>query len=231
MQDPSLQAQFTQALREGQASESQKTAFRTLLTRIPRNGYKSQMWNVLHAIANQYPISPTLQKQVAMRNLLEAFAILFPCSECGPHLSQDLGEHPPQTQSREALQKYIIDLHNRVNKRLGYRQLTVEEALLTQQLNNSVDWTGLEKFTRAIAFEERAPPSLATAATANVTMSRVANPPKAVTAQGDEQDIIRIGPLVIHRPTLTNVLFLSGVLLIVGGVSMIMYGTHKKKQS
>ena len=65
-----------------------------------------------------------------MKSLLSNFPLLVPCLVCKEHLfnfisSSDLNK---ATDSRESLFKFIVDLHNYVNLRLGKPQMTLDDA-------------------------------------------------------------------------------------------------------
>lgn len=77
-------------------------------------------WTFLHTTAAKYPDQPTNADRVAFKNLMHSLAQLYPCSYCAHELQQDLKKHPDiPDQNRNAVEEWMCQLHNRVNKRLG----------------------------------------------------------------------------------------------------------------
>ena len=54
-----------------------------------------------------------------MIGLMFALPVLYPCSWCALHLSENLKLHPPDVSGRAALSKWLCERHNDVNERLG----------------------------------------------------------------------------------------------------------------
>lgn len=78
-----------------------------------------KIWKSLHYIAYAYPDTPNeAQKQAAM-SLVMALRELLPCEKCRGHYSTYVGENPPNVDSRTEFAKYLHQMHNQVNARLG----------------------------------------------------------------------------------------------------------------
>ena len=62
---------------------------------------------------------------------LESFGHLLPCDECKTHYANYLNKNPPgaQIQSKEDMQKYLVNVHNAVNDRLGKPILSFDNAV------------------------------------------------------------------------------------------------------
>jgi hypothetical protein len=76
-------------------------------------------WRFLHAVSFAYPDSPDEQQRQAAKDLFQSLRQLIPCGDCCGHYCTEIQSHPPQVQSRDALSRWLVDLHNRVNVRLG----------------------------------------------------------------------------------------------------------------
>ncbi|CCA67482.1 related to erv1 protein, mitochondrial precursor [Serendipita indica DSM 11827] len=76
-------------------------------------------WTFLHTAAAYYPVNPTPQHQRSMLSLLQSLSVLYPCSYCAQHLGGEMQKNPPNVSGRVQLSKWLCDVHNEVNERLG----------------------------------------------------------------------------------------------------------------
>ena len=78
-------------------------------------------WTFLHTMAAYYPEQPSVDQQKSARQLIESLAQLYPCSWCARHLREYLPqpEHAVKVGSRQELERWMCDMHNEVNGRLG----------------------------------------------------------------------------------------------------------------
>jgi FAD-linked sulfhydryl oxidase len=83
-------------------------------------------WGLLHTMAAYYPDQPSPIEQVRMKEFLERFAMFYPCGVCGDHMTEDLQINPPSTDSRSNLSRWMCQMHNRVNVRLGKAEFDCE---------------------------------------------------------------------------------------------------------
>ena len=65
-----------------------------------------------------------------MTQFIHGLPDLLPCAKCRVHFRQEIAADPvePHVGSRAAIEKWLVDLHNRVNARLEKPQLTRDEA-------------------------------------------------------------------------------------------------------
>lgn len=78
------------------------------------------IWNFLHGISYYYPETPSAEQQTGAKNLLDGLSSMIPCDECAIFYKNYLRKNPPPYASGgKALQKYMIDLHNAVNVKVG----------------------------------------------------------------------------------------------------------------
>lgn len=79
-------------------------------------------WGVGEQYAQIYPWNPSEEKKAEARALFEAngyFVRLVPCPSCVGHFNRYARENPPDVDSREALVRWILRAHNKVNERNG----------------------------------------------------------------------------------------------------------------
>jgi hypothetical protein len=87
------------------------------------------LWRGLHAITFDYPDTPSENQQRAAIALFESLQELLPCAACQKHYTGELRAHPVRSavQGRDDLSKWLVDLHNRVNARLGKASMPYEQ--------------------------------------------------------------------------------------------------------
>jgi hypothetical protein len=85
-------------------------------------------WKFLHAVTFSYPDEPSLQDQQAAEQLFTSLRVLLPCDACREHYDAEIRQHHPNTASRTLLSSWLVDLHNRVNSRLGKPLFLYEQA-------------------------------------------------------------------------------------------------------
>ena len=72
-------------------------------------------WKFLHACSFAYPDNPNNDKKEAMKCVLENLGRILPCPKCARHYEENIREMPPALESKDALSKWVVELHNRVN--------------------------------------------------------------------------------------------------------------------
>jgi len=90
-------------------------------------------WKFIHMIALAYSTNPTEEQR---KNYKEFFTVLqhvLPCSLCANNYKRHITEELPLTdevlKDRDSLSKWLIDIHNLVNKETGKKILSYDEAL------------------------------------------------------------------------------------------------------
>lgn len=99
-------------------------------------------WKFLHAITFAYPEAPSLAEQSAASSLFEALRPLLPCAACRAHYDAEVAAHPPDTRSRTTLSAWLVDLHNRVNARLGKPRFAYADAAAAYAAQCTIDCSG-----------------------------------------------------------------------------------------
>jgi hypothetical protein len=88
-------------------------------------------WFVLHTIALTYPIKPNETVKKKYYEFIQNLPLFIPIENMGNFFSTLLDTYPvtPYLDSREAFIKWMYFIHNRVNKKLDYKQITLSESL------------------------------------------------------------------------------------------------------
>ena len=91
-------------------------------------------WFFLHAITRTYPVRPSETKRTAAVRFFNSLKDLLPCSACAAHYGRLLQEHPvePHVHSRTALARWFVDIHNRVNRDVGKKQISYDDFMSVQ---------------------------------------------------------------------------------------------------
>lgn len=76
-------------------------------------------WTYLHSLAAYYPDHPTTEEKTDIRSLLGSFSRTYPCKWCVSHMLPYMKDKPPAVESRTTLSRWMCDMHNEVNGRLG----------------------------------------------------------------------------------------------------------------
>ena len=96
-------------------------------------------WKFLHTITFNYPDNPTLTQKRNVEELFLSLIHLLPCDECSEHYKKEISENFPDSRSKSALSSWLVNLHNKVNIRLGKPTMTSDaaKALYTARTCNS----------------------------------------------------------------------------------------------
>eukprot|EP01147_Barroeca_monosierra_P010723 gene10723-2813_t len=76
-------------------------------------------WAFLHTLAAYFPETPSTAEQENMKQFIELYIQLYPCGYCGDTSWQDMMRNPPRLQSRQEFARWMCEMHNEVNDRLG----------------------------------------------------------------------------------------------------------------
>lgn len=97
-----------------------------------KNIWGKHVWKALHYIALGYPNNPTKEQKKDYKQFYILLKSVLPCKFCREHYIENLKNHPitnKNLKNKESLVKWTIDLHNLVNKQLGYPLLSYKNAL------------------------------------------------------------------------------------------------------
>ena len=89
------------------------------------------MWFTLHTISFFYPEIPHTNDMLAYKEFYEKFARFIPCNACKQHYNQYIHDYPIDgyINSRETLSRWVVNLHNNVNRRLGKQEVPYDEVV------------------------------------------------------------------------------------------------------
>ncbi|GAV51960.1 hypothetical protein ZYGR_0AF04320 [Zygosaccharomyces rouxii] len=82
-------------------------------------GLGRSSWNVLHTITANYPDKPSNSQQSEMRQFLQLFSHIYPCSWCASDFERYLKTHAPKLGSRDEFGRWMCEAHNEVNAKLN----------------------------------------------------------------------------------------------------------------
>tara|TARA_R110002050_G_scaffold49494_1_gene114999 strand:+ start:38 stop:472 length:435 start_codon:yes stop_codon:yes gene_type:complete len=90
-----------------------------------------KLWFIMHTFALSYSINPTDGEKAAMAEFFNNLKYTIPCNKCRIHYTAHLSKNPIENHldNRDALFKFTVDIHNEVNKTIGKRIFSYEEAL------------------------------------------------------------------------------------------------------
>ena len=88
-------------------------------------------WKFIHYVSIGYPNNPTENDKLNYKNFYHSLQYILPCEKCQMNYRKNILENPIDNslQNREALMKWVIDIHNKVNKDTGKEELEYEEAI------------------------------------------------------------------------------------------------------
>jgi hypothetical protein len=89
-------------------------------------------WFSLHNGAVHYPIKASRNHKERMKNFILAIPVMIPCVDCKSHaanfLEMNKGKLDNICQGRDKLFNFFVDFHNVVNRRLGKKIMSYEQA-------------------------------------------------------------------------------------------------------
>ena len=109
------------------------------------NIWGPHLWQALHMISVGYPNEPNDDQKQNYKNFFENFYQVIPCSICSNNYKRHLEELPitdDVMKNRQNLSKWVIDIHNIVNKEQGKNVIEPDDALLLifNNFNNSQEY-------------------------------------------------------------------------------------------
>lgn len=88
-------------------------------------------WFFLHSMTLALPDKVPVEQQEALKQVMYNLQKVLPCPGCGENLGKHMQKEPiePHLSTREGMIRWMIDIHNMVNKDTGAPELSQEEAL------------------------------------------------------------------------------------------------------
>ena len=100
-------------------------------------------WFVMQTVAFTYPQNPTYSDKRRVYEFYTSLANWLPCTECNKHYAKTLKEFPiaPFLDSNKSLFHWVVQVHNRVNKRLGKAVYSVDQVWrYYQEIASAKEW-------------------------------------------------------------------------------------------
>ena len=106
-------------------------------------------WTFLHTITINYPDNPNEDQKFYHKQLFENLKYTIPCEKCANHYSENLKKYSLDLalESKTKLTKWLIDIHNEVNKKNGKRIYSYKEVekiykdmYSMNNINNKINW-------------------------------------------------------------------------------------------
>lgn len=88
-------------------------------------------WVFLHCITFAYPEHPSFSDKQAHRDFFHQMKYVLPCESCRQHYKLQIEQAlpiEPALENRDTLSRWCVELHNRVNMRLGKPTMSYEVA-------------------------------------------------------------------------------------------------------
>lgn len=101
-----------------------------MIKSIQPNLWGPHAWKFLHYISLGYPDNPTESDKRNYKNFYYSLQDILPCEKCALNYQQNISEHPIDNflVNKDTLMRWVIDIHNKVNKELNKNELNYEEA-------------------------------------------------------------------------------------------------------
>lgn len=99
----------------------------------PIQAWSRPVWHAMHSLTFTYPESePSVIQKHSMRAYIAATADVLPCKMCREHFSARIADTATDwdtvLESRETLSKWLVNLHNSVNREKGKPIMTYSDA-------------------------------------------------------------------------------------------------------
>lgn len=89
-------------------------------------------WKFMHVASYNYPDKPTDMDKSMMKKIIGSYIYLIPCPSCRKHFIEKLQKTPLKLvhlKSKESVMRWVINIHNDVNKSLGKRIIQIDTAM------------------------------------------------------------------------------------------------------
>ena len=103
-----------------------------MVDKISMDIFGPTAWQFLHYVSINYPDYPTLQDKINYKNFMISIQYILPCNLCSVNYKKHLEELPLTDEilsSRDLFIKWVIDMHNIVNKIKNKPILSYDDAI------------------------------------------------------------------------------------------------------
>jgi len=73
-------------------------------------------WKFLHACSFAFPKNPTRKQRESALSVFTNLGDILPCPICSGHYKENIAINPPRVSSKQELSKWLVELHNSVNR-------------------------------------------------------------------------------------------------------------------
>jgi len=82
-------------------------------------------WKFLHSVSFTYPLQPSNQDKEHYKQFFEQLCYVLPCIDCCFNYQKEIETYDidEALTSRVKLTRWVVDIHNSVNRRLGKREM------------------------------------------------------------------------------------------------------------
>jgi hypothetical protein len=109
-----------------------------------KRGWCFPGWVFLHAIADSFPLKPSLERQNAAREFFtRELPLLLPCDPCGKHTAEEIIRNNIDVSSGPNLSIWLYKFHNAERARRGMPPFTMEQCKIDQEFYRSINWAAL----------------------------------------------------------------------------------------
>lgn len=114
------------------------------------NVFGPHFWFTLHSVSFFYPEYPTDTDMRIHKEFYESFVHVIPCEDCKEHYRVLLSRYPidGHLESRNQLTRWVVFIHNQVNKRLGKREVDYQTVVENYRNAYAYSPTHISKQTR-----------------------------------------------------------------------------------
>ena len=83
----------------------------------------------LHSITLNYPENPTEEQKQTYKTFFESLSGVLPCPGCSEHYKQHFNKYPIQLDNKNSLTKWLMQIHNEVNKSIGKNIMNINDVI------------------------------------------------------------------------------------------------------
>ena len=111
-------------------------------------------WFTMHSVSFFYPLYPDIDTMKIHKDFYESFVHLLPCESCKNHYKMLLNKYPidGHLESRDQLTRWVVFIHNQVNKKLGKPEKDYESVVEMYRNSYAYSPSQLSKQSKGVIF-------------------------------------------------------------------------------
>ena len=91
-------------------------------------------WQFMHAVTFGYPEQPSMADKAHALNFFKSVGYVLPCDKCRAHYNDEVKRNPPDVHSRDSLSRWLVKVHNKVNRENGKSEWSHEDVKQRHEL-------------------------------------------------------------------------------------------------